>query len=284
MTVLEALGLAIAAFAAGGINAVAGGGSLVSFPALLAAGYPAKTANVTNTVALWPGYLGGSLGYRELLVPQRQTVVALSVSSILGALVGSAVLLSTPESAFEAIVPFLVLFGALLLALQVRVVALVAPYRSRRSSEAGGTPSEVHAAVFLLAIYGAYFGAGLGILMLAVLGIVLPDELQRSNALKGALSLVINAVAVIVLCPVRPRGMAPRRRDGGRGARGRLLRRPRREAAQRASPPLVGGRLQPRGRRGAVRPLTLKSVPRLYHSVWGKRGPHYRVVATLIAH
>lgn len=197
MTVLEALGLAIAAFAAGGINAVAGGGSLVSFPALLAAGYPAKTANVTNTVALWPGYLGGSLGYRELLIPQRQTVVALSVSSILGALVGSVVLLSTPESAFEAIVPFLVLFGALLLALQAQAVAFFASYRSRRNSEAGGTPSEVHAAVFLLAIYGAYFGAGLGILMLAVLSIVLPDELQRSNALKGALSLVINAAAVI---------------------------------------------------------------------------------------
>jgi uncharacterized membrane protein YfcA len=200
MTLLEALGLAAAAFVAGGINAVAGGGSLVSFPALLAAGYPAKTANVTNTVALWPGYLGGSLGYRELLVPQRQTVVALGLSSILGALAGSAILLSTPESAFEAVVPFLILFGALLLGLQTQVGLIVARYHPRAArppADAGRPPVEVHIAVFLLAIYGAYFGAGLGILTLAVLGIVLPDDLQRSNALKGVLSLVINAVAVV---------------------------------------------------------------------------------------
>jgi uncharacterized membrane protein YfcA len=200
VNLLEAIGLAAAAFVAGGINALAGGGSLVSFPALLAAGYPAKTANVTNTVALWPGYLGGSLGYRELLIPQRDTVVALSVSSVIGALAGSAILLSTPESAFEAVVPFLVLFGALLLAAQSRLAVYVIRYRSRDGAAArpeAGTPIELHAAVFFLAIYGAYFGAGLGILTLAVLGIVLPDDLQRSNALKGVLSLVINAVAVV---------------------------------------------------------------------------------------
>src|SRR5437667_12749571 len=100
---LEVFGLLTAAALGGAVNAVGGGGSLVSFPALLAAGYPAKSANVTNTVALWPGYLGGSLGYRALLVPQRKTIVALSVSSILGALAGAAILLLTPESAFRSL-------------------------------------------------------------------------------------------------------------------------------------------------------------------------------------
>lgn len=203
MTVLEAIGLACAAFAAGGINAVAGGGSLVSFPALLAAGYPAKAANVTNTVALWPGHVGGSLGYRDLLVPQRRTVVALSTSSILGAIAGSAILLATPESAFEAIVPFLILFAVLLLTLQTRIAVFVAT-RRQPGDASGRVPVALHAAVFGLAVYGAYFGAGLGILTLAVLGIVLPDDLQRSNALKGVLSLLINAVAVIYFAAFGP--------------------------------------------------------------------------------
>lgn len=203
MSVVEALGLAAAAFAAGAVNAIAGGGSLISFPALVGAGYPAKTANVTNTVALWPGYVGGSFGYRELLIPQRRTIALLSTSSILGAIAGSAILLSTPESAFEAIVPFLILFAALLLAVQTRIAAFVATHRPHdRSTRA--VPFELHAGVFVLAVYGAYFGAGLGILTLAILGIVLPDDLQRSNALKGVLSLVINAVAVVYFAAFGP--------------------------------------------------------------------------------
>src|SRR5881628_3500634 len=103
MDALEALGLAGAAFAAGAINAVAGGGSLISFPALLAAGYPAKTSNVTNTVALWPGYLGGSLAYRPELVRQRRRVLALVAPAVLGAIAGSAILLSTSETAFKGV-------------------------------------------------------------------------------------------------------------------------------------------------------------------------------------
>lgn len=210
MTLIEALGLAAAAFGAGLVNAVAGGGSLISFPALLAAGYPAKAANVTSTVALWPGYLGGSIGYRELLAPQRQTIIATSLSSIVGALAGSAILLSTPESAFDTVVPFLVLFGAVLLALQTRIAVFVLRHRPLRTgAEPGPIPPELHVAVFLLAVYGAYFGAGLGILILAVLGIVFPDDLQRSNALKGVLSLVINAVAVIYFALFGPVAWAP---------------------------------------------------------------------------
>src|SRR2546422_11777158 len=106
MDALTLIGLAAGAFCAGAINAVAGGGSLISFPALVAAGYPAKTANVTNTVALWPGYLGGSLGYREELRNQRRRIVRLVAPSVIGALAGSAILLATSESAFDYIVPF----------------------------------------------------------------------------------------------------------------------------------------------------------------------------------
>jgi len=195
MDVLEYPLLALAAFAAGAINAVAGGGSLVSFPALVAAGYPSKVSNVTNTVALWPGYVGGSIGYAAQLQDQRRRIVILSAPSILGAVVGSAVLLLTSDDSFDRIVPFLILFAAGLMAVQPRLSAWV--NRHRPHGAEGRTPPELLAAVFVLAIYGAYFGAGLGILTLAVLGILLPDDLHRSNALKGLLSAIINAAAVV---------------------------------------------------------------------------------------
>ncbi|MEX2031857.1 MAG: sulfite exporter TauE/SafE family protein [Dehalococcoidia bacterium] len=195
MELLEYVLLAVAAFVAGAINAVAGGGSLVSFPALVAAGYPAKVANITNTVALWPGYVGGSIGYAAQLSGQRRRILTLTVPSVLGAIVGSAILLYTSEDAFEAIVPFLILFAAGLMVVQPRLGAFVA--RHRPDTRSDQTPFEVIAAVFVLAIYGAYFGAGLGILTLAVLGILLPDDLHRSNALKGLLSAVMNAAAVV---------------------------------------------------------------------------------------
>jgi hypothetical protein len=196
MELLEALGLAAAAFAAGAINSVAGGGSLVSFPALIAAGYPSKTANVTNTVALWPGYIGGSIGYRGELDRQRKRIVALTVPSVLGALLGSAILLATPESAFDAIVPFLILFACGLMAFQDPLGRFAQTHRlvSRADDH---VPLTLHLGIVVLAMYGAYFGAGLGIMTLAVLGILLPDDIQHSNALKGLLSALINLVAVV---------------------------------------------------------------------------------------
>lgn len=192
----EIAGLLAAAVAAGGINAVAGGGSLVSFPSLVAAGYAAKTANVTNTVALWPGYLGGSLAYRGELRRQRRRVVLLSAPAVLGAVVGSAVLLSTPGRAFEAVVPFLVLFASGLMAFQERLAAFAQAHQLNSRSD-DHVPWPLHAGMFVLAVYGAYFGAGLGILTMAALAILLPDDIQHSNALKGILSLIINAVAVV---------------------------------------------------------------------------------------
>lgn len=197
MTPFEVVGLAVAAFVAGAVNGVAGGGSLLSFPALLAFGLPAKTANVTNTVALWPGYVGGVLGYRALLAPQRGTVTALTVSSVLGALTGAAILLLTSQAAFRAVVPYLVVFGALVLAFQSKLGALVARFRHPWTPGAP-VPRDAHPAIFLLGVYGAYFGAGLGTMTLAALQVLLPDDLQRSNALKSMLSLVINAIAVLV--------------------------------------------------------------------------------------
>ncbi len=196
MGVFEAIGLLAAALAAGSVNAVAGGGSLISFPSLVAAGYAAKTANVTNTVALWPGYFGGSLAYRSELRVQRRRVLLLLGPSIAGALVGSAVLLATPAGAFEAVVPFLILFASGLMAFQERLASFAADHHLN-SRGPQHLPWALYAAVFALAAYGAYFGAGLGILTMAALAILMPDDIQRSNALKGVLSLVINAVAVV---------------------------------------------------------------------------------------
>ncbi len=203
MDLTEAAGLAFAAFAAGAVNAVAGGGSLISFPALIAAGYPAKTANVTNTVALWPGYLGGSLGYRRELGHQRRRLLLLLAPAIIGAIAGSAVLLSTPGDAFEAIVPFLILFAAAVMLFQEQLAEFAAAHQLRSRGD-DHVPWPLHAAMFLLAVYGAYFGAGLGILTLAALSILLPDDVQHSNALKGMLSLLINAVAVVYFAAFGP--------------------------------------------------------------------------------
>jgi len=203
MDPLEVACLAAAAFAAGAVNAAAGGGSLISFPALLAAGYTAKTANVTNTVALWPGGLGGSLGYRRELRGQRRRVALLLAPIALGAIAGSAILLSTPGAAFEAIVPFLIIFAVVAMIFQERLAEFAAAHQLHSRGD-DHVPMPLHAAMFLLAIYGAYFGAGLSILTLAAFSILLPDDLQRSNALKGMTTLLINAVAVIYFAAFGP--------------------------------------------------------------------------------
>jgi uncharacterized membrane protein YfcA len=203
LDVIEGVGLALAAFAAGAVNAVGGGGSLISFPALLAAGYPAKTANVTNTVALWPGYLGGSLGYRRELGRQRHRVIVLLAPAIAGAIVGSAVLLATSEESFAAVVPFLILFACGLMLFQEGLAEFAAEHRLH-STGGDHIPFPLHVTTFLVAVYGAYFGAGLGIMTLAFLLILLPDDIQHSNALKGMLSLVINAVAVVYFAAFGP--------------------------------------------------------------------------------
>jgi uncharacterized membrane protein YfcA len=197
MSFPEAVGLLAAAFAAGAINAVAGGGSLISVPALLAAGYPSKAANVTNTVALVPGYVGGSLGYREELRGQGSRLAQLAVPNIAGALVGCALLLVTPDSAFDVAVPFLIVFACAVIALQDRISTYTEHHRLAFEAS-GRMPLPVHGSMFLLGIYGAYFGGALGIMTLAVFMVLLSDNIQRLNALKGMSSLIINAVAVVI--------------------------------------------------------------------------------------
>ncbi|MFL6186901.1 MAG: sulfite exporter TauE/SafE family protein [Actinomycetes bacterium] len=197
--------LAAAALVAGAVNAVAGGGSLLSFPALLAVGYPALTANVTNSVALTPGYLGGTVGYRRELAGQRRRILALGVTSAIGAVVGAFLLLVSSPALFERIVPWLIFLACGLLAAQPRLARLVRELRADpdgRAEPAGRAGLDGHtaallAAQFLAAAYGAYFGAGVGIMMLAILGIFVADTLQRLNALKGLLSLLVAVIAAV---------------------------------------------------------------------------------------
>lgn len=190
--------LAGGATLAGAVNAVAGGGSLISFPALLVVGYPALTANITNTVALCPGYVGGTIGYRRELEGQRTRAVALALTSVAGALVGSFLLLVSSPELFERIVPYLILVACALLAVQ-RPLAAAVQRRTGRDDRSSPWTSVVplHATQFVAAVYGAYFGAGLGIMLLAILGIFISDTLQRLNALKGVMSLIINVVGAV---------------------------------------------------------------------------------------
>ena len=186
--------LAGAGLLAGGVNAVAGGGSLISFPALLAAGYPPVTANVTNTVALFPGYAGSVAGGRPELQGNAPTVRILAATGILGGIGGAVLLLTTPSDVFEAVVPFLILLACGLLVAQ--------PWLAKQVQQRGGTRRSAHSPVMLLAVllaavYGAYFGAGLGVLLLGVLGVFLAEPLRRINALKNVSSLVINTVALV---------------------------------------------------------------------------------------
>jgi uncharacterized membrane protein YfcA len=188
---------------AGAVNAVAGGGTLISFPALLAAGLPAVSANTTSSMGLLAGYVGGSVGYRRELAGQGARIRALAVVSVLGGVLG-AVLLVTPADAFRSLVPYLVLLSCALLAAQPKLSAFVQRRRERTAPvpDAGAPRHDISplvvAGVGIASIYGSYFGAGLGVLLLAVLGVLLQDGLQRLNALKGLLSLIVNLVGVLI--------------------------------------------------------------------------------------
>lgn len=201
MTGAESALVAVAGFLAGAVNAVAGGGSLISFPALVAVGLPTLDANVTNTTAVWPGYLGSAAAYRSELADQRDRLRSLGLTAALGGAAGAAILLVAPDDVFDAVVPFLVLLGSVLLSLQPRIALLV---RARTEIDASGQRLQLHAAVFAAAVYGAYFGGGLGVILLAVLGIFIADHLQRLNGLKSALSLLINTIALVAFALFGP--------------------------------------------------------------------------------
>lgn len=179
---------------AGGANAIAGGGTLVSYPALLAAGLGPVTANTTSSFGLLAGYAGGSLAYRAELEGQQHRARALLPAAVAGGLAGAALLLLTPGDGFRRVVPWLVLLACALLAAQPRLAAAL----QRRGRAASHPGWEVQVAVGVGAVYGSYFGAGLGVVLLAVLGLLVADDLQRLNALKGVLSLLVNVVGALV--------------------------------------------------------------------------------------
>jgi uncharacterized protein len=184
----------LAAAAAGLVNALAGGGTLISFPALIALGVPEVAANITNTVALCPGYLGGALAQREDLLGQQRRLWLLVPAGIIGGIAGSFLLLVASEQVFHVIVPFLILAAAMLLAVQDRVRDWILKQSHINPEKRGG---RAVLPVGLAAVYGGYFGAGLSVIILAVLGLFLDDTLPRLNALKQCISLSVNVAAAV---------------------------------------------------------------------------------------
>jgi uncharacterized membrane protein YfcA len=183
---------------AGLINVMVGSGTLVTFPTLLALGYSPIVANVSNTVGLVPGSLAGVVGYRRELREQRTRVVRLALASLLGGIVGAVLLLTLPSGAFDAVVPVLIGLGCLLVALQPTISARL----KERAVVGAGRPAHGSAVVWFLVlltgVYGGYFGAAQGVLLLAVMGIGIGDDLQRLNAVKNVLAMLVNAVAGII--------------------------------------------------------------------------------------
>lgn len=198
MTLFEVVAILLAGVAAGTINTVVGSGTLITFPTLLAFGVPPVTANVSNTIGLVPGSISGAIGYRRELAGQRKRILRLCVASFLGGTVGAVLLLLLPAGAFEAIVPVLILLGLVLVVLQPRISAWVA----RRHEATGGMPYHgtwwVWPGVFGTGIYGGYFGAAQGVLLMAVLGTGVDESLQRLNAVKNVLAAVVNAIAGLI--------------------------------------------------------------------------------------
>lgn len=196
MSVWDALAIFAAGVGAGTINAVVGSGSLITFPTLVALGYPPLVANVSNNIGLVPGSLSGAYGYRRELSGQQGRLRRLVPASFLGSLVGSILLLSLPSDLFDSVVVVLVAVAV--------VLVIIQPWLTRRlASRPGGhrrasvTPL-LAALVGLAGVYGGYFGAAQGIILMALLGIFLDDHLQRLNACKNVLALTVNAVASVV--------------------------------------------------------------------------------------
>ncbi|MDQ7096599.1 sulfite exporter TauE/SafE family protein [Desulfosporosinus sp. PR] len=186
--------IALASLAAGAVNSIAGGGTLITFPVLTALGIPAVSANITNTVALCPGYLGGSLSQGKDLQNQKKRLWLYIPASIVGGLLGGILLRITPEGLFRELVPYLILLATALLVFQ----PIVRSYLTKRTETVGAQPrSDLWGVVpvGIAAIYGGYFGAGLSIIVLAVLGITVDDSLTQLNALKQTIALGTNLTA-----------------------------------------------------------------------------------------
>jgi uncharacterized protein len=198
---LHALAIFAVGLAAGTINTVVGSGTLITFPTLLAFGYAPVLANVSNNVGLVPGVASGVFGYRAELTGQRRRIVRLGSASVCGGLVGAILLLTLPQGAFKAIVPALIGVAVVMVVIQPRLAAWVAARHQSQvaapATEAIGGPV-LWVLVFLAGIYGGYFGAAQGVLLIGMLGIALGDTLQRINAVKNVLAGLVNGLAAVV--------------------------------------------------------------------------------------
>jgi uncharacterized protein len=194
MSLWAALAIFGVGLAAGTINTIVGSGSLITFPTLLALGYPAVVANVTNTVGLVPGSLSGAVGYRRELKGQRRRLIPLGLASVGGGLTGAILLLVLPGSVFRQIVPVLILIACGLVILQPRLSRRLA---DRSPGHSHGGPG-LWVTVFATGVYGGYFGAAQGVILFALLAIFIDDDLQRLNAAKNVMTALVNGVAAIV--------------------------------------------------------------------------------------
>ena len=186
--------LGAAGFGAGVVNAIAGGGSLLSFPALLHTGMGAVHANATNTAAVWPGSAAAVFAYRQVIAGERRRAWTLAWPSLVGGAAGSWLLLHTSERVFRGIVPWLILFSCFLLTVQGPVARWVS---DRAGADAARVPAALIASQLLISVYGGYFGAGIGILMLAAMAIFLPHGLQAANGLKVLFATLINGISAV---------------------------------------------------------------------------------------
>lgn len=184
-----------AAVIAGAINSIAGGGTLISFPALLWIGRDPILANATNTIALWPGSFAGMLGFRRELATTRRWLFLLVVPSLAGGIAGAILLLQTPSATFDRLVPALILIATLLLAAQEMITRRLHFIAAAHENPTTGWIVLVLLFQFFVGIYGGYFGAGIGILMLAALGLIGMTDLHQMNGLKNLLTICINGVA-----------------------------------------------------------------------------------------
>jgi uncharacterized membrane protein YfcA len=195
MTWWQGLLVLLAGVAAGGINTIVGSGTLISFPVLLGVGLPPVTANVSNSVGLFPGSFVGAYGYRRELAGQARRSAILGVASMIGAVGGALLLLTLPSSAFDSIVPVLIVVALVLVVFGKRLTAWLAS-RGRAPGEHVGPT--LWLSVLFCGVYGGYFGAAQGVLMMGIFGLMLAEDLQRQNALKNVLTGLVNLVAAIV--------------------------------------------------------------------------------------
>ena len=200
MTFWESVLVLLAGVFAGGINVVVGSGTLVTFPVLLAVGYPPIVANVSNTLGLIPGSITGAIGYRAELADQKDRLLRFGAASLLGGVLGAVLLLKLPAAVFEGIVPALIVVALVLVVLQPRLSRALAARRTTTAPAHGGPL--LWFGVFLTGVYGGYFGAAQGIILLGLMGILMTESLQRLNAVKNVLAALVNAVSGIIFVAV----------------------------------------------------------------------------------